>query len=169
MGPRNVALAAEIAQGWIPFLYSPEQPAAFAEALAEGSSRRAPGLGELDVAPMVPVAFDPDLGSCRDELRPLLAMYAGGMGSAGANFYKDLVTRYGFGDAANAIQEAFLDGRRTEAAGLVPDTMIDELCLVGSVDHVRERLDAWRGAGVTTLLAKARDVRTVRALAEAAA
>ncbi|HKI28196.1 MAG TPA: LLM class F420-dependent oxidoreductase [Actinomycetota bacterium] len=169
MGPRNVALAAEIAQGWIPFLYSPEQPAAFAEALAEGSSRRAPGLGELDVAPMVPVAFDPDLGSCRDELRPLLAMYAGGMGSAGANFYKDLVTRYGFGDAANAIQEAFLDGRRTEAAGLVPDTMIDELCLVGSVDHVRERLDAWRGAGVSTLLAKARDVRTVRALAEAAA
>ena len=71
----------------------------------------------------------------------LLALYAGGMGSAGANFYKDLVTRYGFGDAANAIQEAFLDGRRTEAAGLVPDAMIDELCLVGSVDHVRERLD----------------------------
>ena len=118
---------------------------------------------------MVPVAFDPDLGSCRDELRPLLALYAGGMGSAGANFYKDLVTRYGFGDAANAIQEAFLDGRRTEAAGLVPDAMIDELCLVGSVDHVRERLDAWRASGVTTLLAKARDVRTVRALAEAAA
>ena len=115
---------------------------------------------------MVPVAFDPDLGSCRDELRPLLALYAGGMASAGANFYKDLVTRYGFGDAASAIQEAFLDGRRTEATGLVPDAMIDELCLVGSVEHVRERLDAWRSSDVTTLLAKARDVRTVRALAE---
>jgi F420-dependent oxidoreductase-like protein len=169
MGPRNVALAAEIAEGWIPFLFSPEQPAAFAETLAEGSAKRAPDLGELDVAPMVPVAFDPDLGSCRDELRPLLALYAGGMGSAGANFYKDLVTRYGFGDAANAIQEAYLDGRKAEAAGLVPDAMIDELCLVGSVEHVRERLDAWREAGVTTLLAKAKDVRTVRALAEAAA
>ena len=85
MGPRNVALAAEIADGWIPFLYSPEQPAAFADAVADGSSRRAPGLADLDVAPMVPVAFDPELGSCRDELRPLLALYAGGMGSAGAN------------------------------------------------------------------------------------
>ena len=168
MGPRNVALAAEIADGWIPFLYSPDQPAAFADALAVGIGRRDPALGELDVAPMVPVAFDPDLASCRDEVRPLLALYAGGMGSAGANFYKDLVTRYGFGEAANAIQEAFLAGRRTEATGLVPDEMIDELCLVGSVEQVRDRLHAWREAGVTTLLAKARDARTVRALAEAA-
>ena len=169
MGPRNVALAAEIADGWIPFLFSPERPAAFEDAVADGSSRRAPGLADLDVAPMVPVALGPDLGTCRDELRPLLALYAGGMGSAGANFYKDLVTRYGFGEPASAIQSAFLDGRRTEATGLVPDAMIDELCLVGSVEHVRERLDAWRESGVTTLLAKARDVRTVRALAEAAA
>jgi F420-dependent oxidoreductase-like protein len=128
MGPRNVALAAEIADGWIPFLYSPDQPRAFADAVNDGSSRRARDLADLDVTPMVPVAFGPDLGSARDELRPLLALYAGGMGSANANFYKDLVTRYGFGDAASAIQQAFLDGRRTEAAGLVPDAMIDELC-----------------------------------------
>lgn len=168
MGPRNVALAAEIANGWIPFLFSPEQPAAFADALAEGGARRDPRLGELDVAPMVPVSFGPDLGSCRDELRPLLALYAGGMGSAGANFYKDLVTRLGFGDAASAIQDAYLAGRRAEASALVPDAMIDELCLVGPVEHVRERLDAWRASGATTLLAKARDVGTVRALAEAA-
>jgi len=169
MGPRNVGLAAEIADGWIPFLYSPDQPEAFADAVTDGSSRRAPGLADLDVAPMVPVAFGSDLGSARDELRPLLALYTGGMGSAGANFYKHLVTRYGYGEVANAIQSAFLDGRRTEAAALVPDAMIDELCLVGSVEHVRDRLDAWRSSGVTTLLAKARDVRTVRALAEAAA
>ena len=83
MGPRNVALAAEIADGWIPFLFSPERPAAFEDAVADGSSRRAPGLADLDVAPMVPVALGPDLGTCRDELRPLLALYAGGMGSAG--------------------------------------------------------------------------------------
>jgi hypothetical protein len=76
---------------------------------------------------MVPVAFGSDLGSARDELRPLLALYTGGMGSAGANFYKHLVTRYGYGEVANAIQSAFLDGRRTEAAALVPDAMIDEL------------------------------------------
>ena len=90
------------------------------------------------------------------------------MGSAGVNFYRSLVTRYGFGEAANAIQSAFLAGRRTEAAGLVPDAMIDELCLVGPVEAVRDRLDAWRASGATTLLAKARDVDTVRAIADAA-
>ncbi len=119
---------------------------------------------------MVPVAFDPDLGSCRDELRPLLALYAGGMGSAGANFYKDLVTRYGFGDAANAIQEAYLDGRKTEAAAPRPGRD-DRRALPGRLGRARPRPSRRPGAqsGVTTLLAKAQDVRTVRALAEAAA
>lgn len=168
MGPRNVALAAEIADGWIPFLYSPEQRATFTEALQEGTRKRQPGLHDLDVAPMVPVAFGPDLTACRNELRPLLALYAGGMGSARVNFYKDLVTRYGFGEAASQIQEAFLEGRRADAAALVPDAMIDELCLVGPVERVRERLALWRSAGVSTLLAKVRDVPTVRALADAA-
>ena len=169
MGPRNVALAAEIADGWIPFLYSPEHVGVFEQTLTEGLRAGARERSAIDVAPMVPVAFGEDLGACRDRLRPLLAMYAGGMGSAGANFYKDLVSRYGFGEAANAIQSAFLSGRRSEAASLVPDEMIDELCLVGPVERVRDRLDAWRAAGVTTLLAKAKDRQTIRALAEAAA
>ncbi len=168
MGPRNVELAAEIADGWIPFLYSPERSDLFDDALREGRSRGGRDVVDLDVAPMVPVAIGPDLAECRDRLRPLLALYAGGMGSAGVNFYRSLVTRYGFGEAANAIQAAFLAGRRTEAATLVPDAMIDELCLVGPVEAVRERLDAWRASGATTLLAKARDVETVRALADAA-
>jgi F420-dependent oxidoreductase-like protein len=169
MGPRNVALAAEIADGWIPFLFSPERRERFAEALREGRSKAGRAAGDLDVAPMVPVAIGPDVAACRDRLRPLLALYAGGMGSAGVNFYKSLVTRYGYGEAADAIQAAFLAGRRTEATRLVPDAMIDELCLVGPVEAVRDRLEAWRAAGVTTLLAKARDVETVRAIAEAAA
>jgi len=160
MGPRNVALAAEIADGWIPFLFSPEQ----AELHAIEAGRRA----GFDIAPMVPVAIGPDAAECRERLRPLLALYAGGMGSAGANFYKELVTRYGYGEAAEAIQAAFLQGRRTEAASLVPDTMIDELCLVGPIERVRERLDVWRASGVTTLLAKVRDAPTVRAIADAA-
>jgi F420-dependent oxidoreductase-like protein len=168
MAPRNVALAAEIADGWIPFLFSPDQPGVFDEALREGATRAGRDPSRLDVAPMVPVAFGDDLDACRDGLRPLLALYAGGMGSAGANFYKDLVTRFGYGEAAAAIQEAFLGGRRAEATALVPDRMIDELCLVGPVPRVRDRLDAWRAAGVTTLLAKARDVGTIGALAEAA-
>ena len=170
MGPRNVRLAAEIADGWIPFLYSPERGRdVFAEPLAAGFAAARRSSEALDVAPMVPVAVGDDVGACRERLRPLLALYAGGMGSSGANFYKDLVTRYGYGVVANAIQEAFLGGRRAEAAAMVPGAMIDELCLVGPVGQVRERLDAWRAAGVTTLLAKIQDLETIRALAEAAA
>jgi F420-dependent oxidoreductase-like protein len=167
MGPRNVALTAEVADGWIPFLFSPERTDVFASALAEGSARRDAALAPLDVAPMVPVAIGPDLAECRDRLRPLLAFYVGAMGSRDVNFYKDLVTAYGFGDVAGAIQDAFLDGRRAEATGLVPDAMTDGLCLVGPVERVRDRLGTWKGAGVTTLLARAEDVQTIRALAEA--
>jgi F420-dependent oxidoreductase-like protein len=168
MGPANVALAAEIADGWIPFLYSPERADAFAEALAEGLKAGGRAPGDLDVAPMVPVAIGPDVAACRDRLRPLVALYAGGMGSRRTNFYHALVTRYGYGEAADAIRVAFLDGRRAEATALVPDAMLDELCLLGPVERVRERLAAWRASGATTLLAKVVDVETVRALAEAA-
>jgi F420-dependent oxidoreductase-like protein len=169
MGPGNVALAAEIADGWVPFLFSPERAEVFADAVSRGLAAGGRERSELDLAPMVPAAIGDDLEECRDRLRPLLARYAGGMGSREANFYKDLLTRYGFGEAASAIQDAFLDGRRREAAGLVPDRMIDELCLVGPVARVRERLEVWRAAGVDTLLAKASDAETVRAIAEAAA
>jgi F420-dependent oxidoreductase-like protein len=169
MGPRNVRLAAEIADGWIPFLYSPEHGRdVFAEPLGTGFAAAGRSPEALDVAPMVPVAIGDDLDACRERLRPPLAFYAGGMGSAGANFYKDLVTRYGYGVVANAIQEAFLEGRRAEAAAMVPHAMIDELCLVGPIGSVRERLDAWRAAGVTTLIARAENAETIRALAEAA-
>jgi F420-dependent oxidoreductase-like protein len=168
MGPRNVALAAEIADGWMPYLYSPERADVFGEALEAGWERGSRDRASFDVAPVVAVAFGDDLGVCRGELRPHLARYVGGMGSRKANFYKDAVTRFGFGDAAERIQEAFLDGRRAEAAALVPDAMLDELCLAGPVGRVRERLQAWRAAGITTLLAELRDAAEIRALAEAA-
>jgi F420-dependent oxidoreductase-like protein len=168
MGPRNVALAAEIADGWMPYLYSPERSDVFAGALEAGSTRSGRDNANFDVAPVVAVAFGDEVDACRDELRPHLARYVGGMGSRDANFYKDAVARYGFGDAAERIQEAFLDGRRAEAAALVPDAMVDELCLAGPVGRVRERLEAWRAAGVTTLLAQTRDPGAVRSLAEAA-
>jgi F420-dependent oxidoreductase-like protein len=168
MGPRNVALAAEIADGWMPYLYSPERAEVFADALEDGWQRGNGDASAFDVAPVVAVAIGDDLGGCRDALRPHLARYVGGMGSREANFYKDAVTRYGFGDAAERIQEAFLDGRRAEAAAAVPDAMVDQLCLAGPIERVRERLDAWRAAGVTTLLAETRDVNAIRALADAA-
>jgi F420-dependent oxidoreductase-like protein len=169
MGPSNVALAAEIAQGWIPLLYSPEKAGVFEDQIADGLKTGGRERAELDVAPMVPVATGEDVEACRDRLRPLLALYAGGMGSRRSNFYHALVTRYGYGEAADAIREAFLEGRRSEATALVPDAMIDELCLLGPAGRVRERLGVWRTAGVTTLLAKVNDVETIRALAEAAA
>ena len=167
MGPRNVALAAEIADRWIPFLYSPERAEVFAPSLAEDRGgairhrvpRRRPHGAARDRA---------DPTECRDRLRPLLAFYVGAMGSREANFYKDLVTAYGFGDVAATIQEAFLDGRRTKAARLVTDEMIDELCLVGPAERVRDRLDAWESAGVTTLLARVEDPATIHSLADAA-
>jgi len=168
MGPRNVALAAEIADGWVPFLFSPEKAGVFEDAIVDGLKAGERERADLDVAPMVPVAIGDEVDACRDRLRPLLALYAGGMGSRRANFYHALVTRYGYGEAADAIREAFLDGRRAEAAALVPDAMLDELCLVGSVGRVQERLAAWRASGVTTLLAKVDDVETIRSLAKAA-
>src|SRR3990170_1400116 len=161
MGPRNVALAAEIGDGWIPFLYSPERADVFDGSIAEGLRAGGRNRAVFDVAPMVPVSIGDDVAACRDRLRPLLALYAGGIGSRRSNFYHALVTRYGYGPAADAIRDAFLDGRRAEATAMVPDAMIDELCLVGPVPLVRERLQAWRGAGVTTLLARVNDVETI--------
>jgi F420-dependent oxidoreductase-like protein len=168
MGPRNVALAAEIADGWMPYLYAPERADIFADPLETGWSRGGRDQAAFDIAPVVAVAFGDDVGACRDELRPRMARYVGGMGSRDANFYKDAVGRYGFADAAERIQEAFLDGRRAEATALVPDSMVDELCLAGPVERVRERLGAWRGSGVTTLLCETRDVKAIGTLAEAA-
>jgi F420-dependent oxidoreductase-like protein len=168
MGPRNVGLAAEIADGWMPYLYSPERADVFADPLETGWKRRNRDASAFDVAPVVAVSIGDDVDGCRDELRPHLARYVGGMGSRESNFYKEAVTRYGFGEPAERIQQAFLDGRRTEAVASVPDAMVDELCLAGPVERVRERLGAWRAAGVTTLLAQTRDVNALRALAEAA-
>ncbi len=98
----------------------------------------------------------------------LLPLYVGAYGPKGGNYYHDLVARFGFGEAADRIQEAYLDGRRADAAAAVPDEMIDAVALVGPVERVRDRLAAYAAAGVTTLLGKAQDVATIQALAEAA-
>jgi F420-dependent oxidoreductase-like protein len=168
MGPRNVALAAEIAEGWMPILFSPERPGAFAEPLREGAALRDPARGTLDVAPMVWVAIGDDLAACRDAMRATIARYVGGFGSKEANFYNALVTRYGYAAEAARVQEHFLAGERAEATAAVSDEMVDELTLVGTVARVAERLQAYRDAGVTTLLAQTTDVDTIRAVAAAA-
>jgi F420-dependent oxidoreductase-like protein len=167
MGERNVELAAEIADGWMPLLFAPERADVFADALTRGFQRRGGRTRRFDVAPMVWVAIGEDLDRCRDAVRPEIALYVGGMGPANRNFYNRLVTRMGFeGDAAR-IAEAFLGGRRSEAAALVPEELVDAVALVGSVDRVRRRLRAWREAGVTTIVARTIDPAQLRALAEA--
>jgi len=152
LGPKNVALAAELAEGWEPIFYIPEQAAAvWGDALADGFTRRDPALGPLDVIANLPLAIGEDVTGYRDLTRPLFALYIGGMGARGKNFYNDLAVRLGYADAARQIQDAYLAGRKDEAAGLVPPDLPERTSLIGPEPYIRERLAALREAGVTTL------------------
>jgi F420-dependent oxidoreductase-like protein len=157
--PRAVELAAEIADGWLPIFFSPERarktfPAPFARE-------------DFDIAPAVPALVSDDVESARDALRPYYALYVGGMGARGKNFYNDLVSSYGFEAEAKQIQDLFLDGRQRDAAAAVPDRLIDEMTLIGPPDRIADRLAAWKDSGATTILISARDETTLRAVAEA--
>ncbi|HEV2769120.1 MAG TPA: LLM class F420-dependent oxidoreductase [Solirubrobacteraceae bacterium] len=151
IGPRNTALAGEIADGWIPTLFSPEHVNEFRPLLEEGAARAGRSLENFVVAPTVYVSIDDDAVAARDRMRPFLALYVGGMGSRQQNFYNALVQRYGFEDAAREVQELYLEGKREEAAGALPDELIDTVTLAGPRDHVGERLQVFREAGVHTL------------------
>jgi F420-dependent oxidoreductase-like protein len=155
LGPRNVTLAAEIAEGWLPILYVPERAGAlWGPALDEGRGRRDPGLGPLDVVASATLCITDDAALARralDDLRPFVALYAGGMGARGRNFYNDVVRGYGWESEARAIQDLYLDGRKDEAAAAVPGAMIEAMALIGPHGHVAERLAAFAAAGVTTL------------------
>lgn len=151
IGPNNTRLAGEIADGWIPTLFSPEHVAEFRPLLEEGAARSGRSLDGFDVAPTVNVFVTKDLESARDAMRPFLALYVGGMGSRDRNFYNQLVQRYGFEDAARKVQDLYLEGKREEAAAALPDELIDLVSLCGPPDRVRERLAVYRDAGVGTL------------------
>lgn len=166
IGPRNIALTAEIADGWLPIFYSPEKaPAVFGAALAEGAARRTI-TSEFDVVPSVQALVTDDVATGRDLMRPMLALYIGGMGARGRNFYNDLAVRYGFDEQAARIQDLYLAGNKIEAVGAVPDALVDEVSLVGPIDRIRERLDAWKDSGVTGLAVGSLDLATLRALAQ---
>ncbi len=151
IGPKNTALAGEIADGWIPTLFSPEHVSEFRPLLEEGAARAGRSLDGFAIAPTVNVFISDDVERARDLMRPLLALYVGGMGSREKNFYNALVCRYGFEDAAREIQDLYLDGKREEAAAALPDELIDLVSLCGPRDRVRERLEVFREAGVHTL------------------
>ncbi|QEC49239.1 LLM class F420-dependent oxidoreductase [Baekduia soli] len=151
IGPRNTALAGEIADGWIPTLLSPEHLPELRGFLEEGAARAGRSLEGFDIAPTVTVNITDDIAGARDAMRPYIALYVGGMGSREKNFYNTLVQRYGFEDAAREVQDLYLEGRKEEAAAALPDALIDLVALVGPADRVRERLRAYRDAGVGTL------------------
>jgi F420-dependent oxidoreductase-like protein len=161
IGPRNVALAAEIADGWLPVWVSPERlHDVFGPALAAAK-------GGFDVAAFsVPVALTDDVQAGRDFVKPHLALYVGGMGARGQNYYNALVGRYGYEAEAKQIQELYLEGKKMEAIAAVPDALVDEVALVGSRERIADRLDAWRESAVTTLLVQTHDRETLRTMAE---
>jgi F420-dependent oxidoreductase-like protein len=152
IGARNVALAAEIAEAWQPIFFHPEKAAdAWGDSLADGLAKRDPALGPLDIMASVPFAITDYPESIHDLYRGQLALYIGGMGARGQNFYNRLATRYGYGDAAKVVQDLYLSGRKEEAAAEVPDDLVRDTSLVGPLDYVRERVAAFAKAGVTTL------------------
>jgi F420-dependent oxidoreductase-like protein len=152
IGPKNTALAGEIADGWIPTLFSPEHIAEFRPLLEEGAARSGRSLDGFEIAPTVNVMVSDDLESARDVMRPYLALYIGGMGSREKNFYNALVQRYGFEEAAKEVQDLYLEGRKEEAGAALPGELIDLVSLAGPADHVRERIEVFREAGVGTLM-----------------
>ncbi len=170
IGPKNVALAAEIADGWLPVFFSPHRVSVFRASLEKGFACRSDGktLADFDIAPTVSVVVGDDVDACRMQVKPNLALYIGGMGARGKNFYNDLACRYGYEDAAKKIQDLYLAGKKNDAIAAVPDDLVDEIALCGPRERVRERLAAWREAGVTTLICGAQDIGSIRTLAEVA-
>jgi F420-dependent oxidoreductase-like protein len=170
IGPKNVALAAEVADGWLPVFFSPLRVNVFRESLDEGFARRKDGktMSEFDIAPTVSVVVGADVDACRAQVKPNLALYIGGMGARGKNFYNDLARRYGYAEAAERIQSLYLAGRKSEAVAAVPDELVDEVALCGPPERIKDQLAAWREAGIATLICGASSREAIRVMAELA-
>jgi F420-dependent oxidoreductase-like protein len=163
LGPRNIELATEVADGLLPYLWSPQNwRHAFGDALSGAG-------GSFAVIPTVVAALGDDIPSCRDQVRPRIAMHVGGMGSRDQNFYKSLVERYGYEEEATVIQDRFLSGDRRGAIAAVSDALVDELALVGPPARVADQLAAWREGPITTLVVEPTGEHAIEQIAEAAA
>jgi F420-dependent oxidoreductase-like protein len=162
IGPKNVKLAAEIADGFLPIFWSPQRwEAAFGESLAGVD------FTTFDVAPSVTVVVGDDVAACRDMVKPFLALYVGGMGARGRNFYNDLACRYGYEGAAKEVQDLYLDGKKAEASAAIPDDLVDEVALVGPKERIAERLELWKASPVTTLIINALQPEAMQIVADA--
>jgi F420-dependent oxidoreductase-like protein len=152
LGPKNVALAGEIADGWLPVFFSPQHTKTLRGPLDEGAARAGRTLDDFRICPSVNVMIGDDIESARNAMRPVLALYVGGMGSREQNFYNRLVSAYGFESAAKEVQDLYLAGKRTEAMFALPEELIDLVSIVGPRDKAKEKIRAFRDAGVDTLI-----------------
>jgi F420-dependent oxidoreductase-like protein len=170
--PAGLRLTGEVADGWIPTLFSPQHRDVFLDEVRAGAKKSGRSLESIEIAPFMRVLVDDDAARARDEVRPWVALYVGGMGSRGKNFYKETVSRYGFSEDATAIQDLYLGGRKLEAIKRVPDALVDAITLAGPPSLIKERLAACAGAGVTLLIAaiqgrdQAQRLRTIGVTAE---
>jgi F420-dependent oxidoreductase-like protein len=152
LGPKNVAMTAEVADGWLPLFYLPDKAkAVWGDDIAAGTARRSADLAPLEIAAGGLLAVGEDASKFREFSRPMVALYVGGMGARGRNFYNDLVRRYGFEREAELIQDLYLDGKKDEAAAAVPDELLEATSLCGPESYVRERIAAMKESGVTVL------------------
>ncbi len=152
LGPKNVEMTAEVANGWMPLFYLPEKAKdVWGADLAAGEAKRDSALGPMEIVAGSLLAIGEDAAKVRDFARPMLALYVGGMGAKGRNFYNDLICRYGFEKEAEQIQDLYLDGKKDEAAALIPDELLEKTTLCGPDGYVKERLAAFQESGATVL------------------
>ena len=169
IGPKNVTLTAEIADGWLPIFFSPESYSeTYQQYIDAGFAKAGQGksIADFDIAPSVSVIVEDNLEMAYNQVKPMLALYIGGMGAKGKNFYFDLACRYGFEAEAVTIQDAYLAGNKGEAMMAVPDALVDAVALVGSKDRIKDRVQMWQDSPITTLNITAFNVETVRFMAE---
>jgi len=169
IGPKNVTLTAEIADGWLPIFFSPESYSeTYQQYIDAGFAKAGQGksIADFDIAPSVTVIIEDNLEMAYNQVKPALALYIGGMGAKGKNFYFDLACRYGFEAEAETIQNAYLSGNKGEAVMAVPNALVDAVALVGSKDRIKDRVQLWQDSPITTLNITAYNVETVRFMAE---
>ncbi|MGH3737906.1 MAG: LLM class F420-dependent oxidoreductase [Micromonosporaceae bacterium] len=168
-GPKNVALAAEIADGWLPIFFSPKSDGFYRAALAEGFARDGARrtLADFEVPASVPVVVHDDVEAAADRVRPSLALYIGGMGARSMNFHRDVFARMGYEDVCEKVQELYLAGHKREATAAIPTALVEDVALIGPPAKLRDELARWRQTVVTTLLVTG-DARTLRQVAEVA-
>lgn len=169
IGPKNVQLTAEIADGWLPVFFSPSHyDEVYKERVEAGFAKAGNGksMDDFDIGPSVSVIVDDNVKMCFNRLKPLLALYIGGMGARSKNFYYNLACRYGYQEAADKVQDLYLAGRKPEAMMAIPDELVDQVALCGPKERIKERLQLWRNSPVTTLNMTLFDLKSLRTMAE---